>query len=314
MQIIIQENFGEEKAVVIDDNKQLQALYIKRPERLNLGDEVQAIIRSKNISLKGYFAQTADKKSIFIRSNELYAEGQHICVKITKEARTGKDANGIIISSCNPKQSLYQQLQEQYRISPSYIWDEQCDIYFDKALSPRVILPNGSILHIERTQTCWTIDVDSGTNTQEPKKINAEILPYIYQEITTRHLGGVILIDFIGSNPKSEQISLQQQIKTLFDKDPLTTPLGWTRAKLFEIKRTRTYAPLTDVFYSQNEELSDISITYQICQRIKHMKRTPTITAHPIITELLRPKISNIASLIPNPCYNLSQYDIQENL
>lgn len=313
MQIIIQENFGEEKAVVLDNNQQLLGLYIKRLERLNLADEVPAIIRTKNISLKGYFAQTANKQSVFIRTNNAYAEGQHICVKITKEARAGKDANGIIIPSCAPNQSLCRQLQERYNTPPSYHWDEQCDIYFDKALSPRVILPNGVILHIERTQTCWTIDVDSGTNTQEPKKINTEILPYIYQEITTRHLGGIILIDFIGSNPKSEQILLQQHLNALFKADSLTTPLGWTRSKLFEIKRTRTYAPLIDVFYNQNEELSDISVAYQICQQIKNLKRKQTITAHPIVIELLRPKISHIASLIPNPGYHIAHYNIQEN-
>ena len=50
----------------------------------------------------------------------------------------------------------------------------------------------------------------------------------------------------------------------LLKKDSLSHAMGWTKGRLFEIKRTRTYAPLIDVFLQNNGEFNALSTAYQI--------------------------------------------------
>ena len=311
MKLAVKNTFGEEKAVLINDN-QIVGLFIKRPERLNLNDEVDGIIQKYDISLKGYFVTTSKNWSVFVRSEKNWPEGTRVCVKITKEARRGKDANGVFIESAQNNKSLIEQLKNNFRTELSVNWCNDFDEAFEEALNPVVHLNNGAILHIERTQTCWTIDIDSGNCSDSACNLNAQIVPEIIRQIKLRHLGGLILIDFIGAKQKKEQNNLLNLLTKELKSDSLSTPLGWTRGKLFEIKRTRTYAPLTDVFWDSKNNPLPLTTMYQICERIGQYKIIPTVTVHPNIANLLREKLMGRIHLKTDMDLAPYQFNIKE--
>ncbi len=311
MKLAVKNNFGEEKAVLIENN-QIIGLFIRREERLNLNDEIDGIIQKYDSVLKGYFVETPKKQSVFVRCDRIWPEGTRVCVKITKEARRGKDANGIFIESKQAVCSLAQQLKNEFSADLSKALDSDFDEAFEEVLNHTVRLDNGVILHIERTQVCWTIDIDSGNCTDSADKLNASVIPSIVRQIKLRHLGGLILIDFIGAKRKKEQNNLMNLLNKELKSDSLSEILGWTRGKLFEIKRTRTYAPLTDVLLDSQNNPLPLTTIYQICDMVKSYKSVPTVTVHPNIANALREKLSNRIHLKTDMGLSPYQFDIKE--
>ena len=161
-------------------------------------------------------------------------------------------------------------------------------------------------------KTCWTIDVDSGNCTEKAQVLNKKAAEVIAKEITKRHLGGLILIDFIGAKSVQERIALEKYLIDLFKKDSLSFPCGWTKGRLFEIKRTRTYAPLADVFLTATGEFNILSTAYQICENIIKSKTLKQVIAHPQVIELLREKLKNRAIFTADIHLNPHQFIIKD--
>lgn len=314
MKLIIRENYGEELAAVLNDENRALHFYIRRPERLNLGETVTGIIRKYDSSLNGYFVETHKKLSVFVPSPSAFNEGQHVFVQITKEARRGKDANGVFTDHLSPYPSLAETLAQQTGLTAEFTWDENLDEQLDNALDKHVLLPSGGQLTIERSEACWTIDVDSKNADQPFHKINESAAREIARQLSLRHMGGLILTDFIGSKPKQEQMALEKILKSVCRNDSLCRLLGWTRGRLFEMKRTRTYAPLADVFLGANEHLSALSTAYEICRKVKCFGGIrPVVTANPAVIEMIRPKLGAAATFKPAPMLPIYDYDIKEN-
>ncbi len=298
MKLIIKNNHGEEIVAVEHADGSISDFFIYRPERLNLNDTLSGIIRTHDKTLNGYFVQTDKKWSVFVPSKEKHLEGEHVFIKITKEARQGKDANGIFIDEApTERPPLSQIIGEQYQINVCEEWTDETQEALEQALSPSIPFYQTATLHIERTKTCWTIDVDSGNCTEKPHILNKKAAEVIAKEIIKRRLGGLILIDFIGAKHTQERIALEKYLIDLLKKDSLSFPCGWTKGRLFEIKRTRTYAPLMDVFLDKSGELNTLSTTYHICEMIKKSTTRKTVIANPQVIEILREKLNNYTTL-----------------
>lgn len=313
MKLIVKNNFGEEKIALLNQNNKVERFFIYRPERLNLGEEVTGIIRKKDTQLNGYFIETQKGINVFVPSKELYAQGTHVCVRITKEARRGKDANGIFIPSCKKNDSYSIWLNSQYNIPIENTWDElNLNEALENALQPDIIFSDGAVIHIERTSACWTIDVDSGSSQKSFHELNIAAADIIAHEIQLRCLGGIILIDFIGPKHKNEQYKLAQHLESSLQSDSLSSPLGWTKSKLFEIKRTRTYAPLIDVFLDKNGESNLLTTVYKISEIFTKLKKIPLVIAHPCVIELLRQKLNNRAQFKADISKSIHHFEITE--
>lgn len=294
MKLICKNNLGEEIVAIQQADGSISDFFIYRPERLNLNDTLGGIIRKHDTSLNGYFVQTDKKWSVFVPSKEKHNEGEHVFIKITKEARQGKDANGIFIGEPLPERiPLSHIIAEQYQITTFAEWNNKTQEALEQALHPTVPFYQTATIHIERTKTCWTIDVDSGNCTEKTHILNKKAAEVIAKEITKRHLGGLILIDFIGAKSVQERIALEKYLIDLLKKDSLSYPCGWTKGRLFEIKRTRTYAPLADVFLTATGEFNILSTAYQICENIIKSKTLKQVIAHPQVIDLLREKLKN---------------------
>lgn len=313
MKLIIKNNCGEETVAVSEANGCISHFFTYRPERLNLNDTLSGIIRKHDKFLNGYFVETDKKWSVFVPSKEKHNEGECVFIKVTKEARQGKDANGVFISQPeNDANSLANTIAQEFQIDSITQWDDETQEALENALTPSVPFQQNATIHIERTKACWTIDVDSGSCTEKPHILNKKAAEIIIKEIIKRHLGGLILIDFIGAKHTQERIALEKYIIDLLKKDSLSHAMGWTKGRLFEIKRTRTYAPLIDVYLQSNGEFNALSIAYQICETTKKSSSLKQVTANPQVIELLRDKLKNYATLTADAHLPIHQFIIKD--
>jgi len=83
------------------------------------------------------------------------------------------------------------------------LWPIDLDAVFDAALAPTLALAGGGSIHIAQTRAAVMIDVDTGTPRAGSAEraalaINLAAARIVAREVRLRHLGGGILIDFVG--------------------------------------------------------------------------------------------------------------------
>ena len=109
-------------------------------------------------------------------------------------------------------------------------------------------LPSGGRLAIETTTAVTAIDVDSGGATKGADaalRTNIEAAVEIARQVRLRDLGGVIVIDFLKTPAKTFRSRVESAMRRAVEADRISIQvLGWTRAGLFEMIRTRTRAVL----------------------------------------------------------------------
>ena len=126
MKLIVKNNCGEETVAVSEANGCISHFFTYRPERLNLNDTLSGIIRKHDQFLNGYFVETDKKWSVFVPSKEKHNEGECVFIKVTKEARQGKDANGVFISQPeNDANSLANTIAQEFQIDSITQWDDE---------------------------------------------------------------------------------------------------------------------------------------------------------------------------------------------
>lgn len=113
-----------------------------------------------------------------------------------------------------------------------------------EALQPSVPLPSGGSLHIEETEACTTIDVNTGkfigeTDIEDTAfKTNVEAAKEIARQLRLRDVGGIIIIDFIDMEVRSNQKQLVATLEQVLRRDPTRTRI-WPLSPLGLVEMTR---------------------------------------------------------------------------
>jgi ribonuclease G len=211
-----------------------------------------------------------------------------------------------------------------------------------RAIKRKVWLKSGGYILIEHTEALVAIDVNTGRyvgkhNLEETiLKTNLEAVKEIAYQIRLRDLGGIIIIDFIDMEKKSNQERIFNALKEALKKDKSKTHvLPISDMGLIQMTRKRTRDPLTRILcepciYCDGEGyiLSRQSICYNIYREILRdvhdMDGTRlTLRVNPQIAELLlgqeNPLIAHLERSIskqiviyPNPEFHMEQFDIFE--
>jgi ribonuclease G len=211
-----------------------------------------------------------------------------------------------------------------------------------RALKRKVWLKSGGYILIEHTEALVAIDVNTGRyvgkhNLEETiLKTNLEAVKEISYQIRLRDLGGIIIIDFIDMEKKSNQEKVFNALKEALKKDKSKTHvLPISEMGLIQMTRKRTREPLTRIicepcFYCDGEGylISRQSICYNIYREILRdahdMNSTRlTLRVNPRIAELFLGEedllISNLERdigkqivIYPNPEFHMEQFDIFE--
>jgi ribonuclease G len=211
-----------------------------------------------------------------------------------------------------------------------------------RALKRKIWLKSGGYIVIEHTEALVAIDVNTGRyvgkhNLEETiVKTNLEAVREIAYQIRLRDIGGIIVIDFIDMEKKSNQEKVFKALKEAFTKDRSKTHvLPMSDMGLIQMTRKRVRKSLTRLlcepcFYCEGEGylISKPSICYSIYREIlrdsQDMLGTRlTLQVNPEIADLLHGEESDlIVSLekrsgkqiviYPNPQFHLEEFDIFE--
>jgi len=213
-----------------------------------------------------------------------------------------------------------------------------------RALKTKVWLKSGGYIVIEQTEALVAIDVNTGRyvgkhNLEETiLKTNLESVKEIAYQIRLRDLGGIIIIDFIDMQKKTNQEKVYNALKEALGRDRSKTHvLAMSELGLIQMTRKRIRKPLTSIlcepcFYCEGEGniISRQSICYNIYRDILrefHGMRGARIAlrVNPEIAELLHgeesemvleleQKISKQIVIYPNSEYHMEEFDIFELL
>jgi ribonuclease G len=213
-----------------------------------------------------------------------------------------------------------------------------------RALKKKVWLKSGGYIVIEHTEALVAIDVNTGRyvgkhNLEETiLKTNLEAVREIAYQIRLRDIGGIIIIDFIDMQKKSNQEKVFHELKEACNRDRSKTHiLPISELGLIQMTRKRNKKPLSRMLcepchYCDGEGylISKQSICYNIYRELLRDSRDAsgsrlTLKVNPQIAELLHGEenrlINNIESIsgkqiviYPNPNFHIEEFEIFENL
>jgi ribonuclease G len=199
-----------------------------------------------------------------------------------------------------------------------------------RALKRKVWLKSGGYITIEHTEALVAIDVNTGRyvgkhNLEETiLKTNLEAVKEIAYQIRLRDLGGIIIIDFIDMDKKSNQEKVFNALREALSE------MG-----LIQMTRKRTREPLTRIlcepcYYCDGEGyiISKQSICYSIFREILRESQDMngirlTLRVNPQIAELLHGEENHLITALekvigkqiviyPNATYHMEEFDIFE--
>ena len=118
-------------------------------------------------------------------------------------------------------------------------------------LSPEVPLPSGGTITIEPTKALTAIDVDSGAGCT-PLQANLEAAEAIARHLRLRHVGGIVVIDFITMRREQDRKKLLSRLSQALSEDPVPSQLyGMSTLGLVQLVRERRGLPLSQLLSTE---------------------------------------------------------------
>lgn len=213
-----------------------------------------------------------------------------------------------------------------------------------RALRKKIWLKSGGYIVIEHTEALVAIDVNTGRyvgkqNLEETiLKTNLEAVKEIAYQVRLRDIGGIIIIDFIDMQKRSNQEKVFHELKEAFKKDRSKTHiLPMSEMGLIQMTRKRNKKPLSRILCELCENcdgeayvLSKRTVCYAIYREV--MKESPstaasrfTIKVNPRVAELLHGEESRLIAeleknvgkqivIYPNSRFHVEEFEILENV
>ncbi|MFQ5984585.1 MAG: Rne/Rng family ribonuclease [Alphaproteobacteria bacterium] len=154
----------------------------------------------------------------------------------------------------------------------------------ERALAPKVALPSGGALLIERVRALWAIDVDTVRHTGGPDfeqtalRTNLEAAEEIARQLRLRNIGGLIVIDFVHMERSDHRQRVVEALRAALAEDRAPSRvLGMAPLGLVEMTRKRTRESLGELLTQRCPD----------CAGTGRVKTAETI-AHDIVRALAR--------------------------
>lgn len=229
---------GVSEEAVIEDLEALQkqwegiqqeAIATRPPKLLNRDDDfIQRVLRD---------VYSADVNRIVVDS--------HTGVKRVKQHlmnwSSGRPPQGVLIDHHRDRISIL----EYFRVSAA----------IREALKPRVDLPSGGYIIIERTEALTVIDVNSGSFTRSSTAretvlwTNCEAATEIARQLRLRNIAGVIVVDFIDMDSRRDQLQVLEHFNKSLRADKARPQIAQlTELGLVELTRKRQGKNIYELF------------------------------------------------------------------
>ena len=148
-------------------------------------------------------------------------------------------------------------LVDQHRQSENILEYFRVNAAIREALKPRVDLPSGGYIIIERTEALTVIDVNSGSFTRSATAretvlwTNCEAAVEIARQLRLRNIAGVIIVDFIDMDSRRDQLQVLEQFNKALKADKSRPQIAQlSELGLVELTRKRQGQNIYELFGS----------------------------------------------------------------
>jgi ribonuclease E len=227
----------DEKAILEDldalqnqwESIQQEAMSTRPPSLLNRDDDfIQRVLRD---------VYSADVNRIVVDSHTgLKRVKQHLM-----NWSGGKTPQGVLVDHHRDRIPVL----EYFRVNAA----------IREALKPRVDLPSGGYIIIERTEALTVIDVNSGSFTRSATAretvlwTNCEAAAEIARQLRLRNIAGVIIVDFIDMDSRRDQLQVLEQFNKALKADKARPQIAQlSELGLVELTRKRQGQNIYELF------------------------------------------------------------------
>ncbi|MBE9102253.1 Rne/Rng family ribonuclease [Vacuolonema iberomarrocanum] len=144
---------------------------------------------------------------------------------------------------------------DQHREKPDILEYFRVNAAIREALKPRVDLPSGGYIIIERTEALTVIDVNSGSFTRSATAretvlwTNCEAADEIARQLRLRNIAGVIVVDFIDMDSHRDKLQVLEQFNKALRTDKARPQIAQlTELGLVELTRKRQGQNIYELF------------------------------------------------------------------
>jgi ribonuclease E len=211
------------------ENIQQEAVSTRPPSLLNRDDDfIQRVLRD---------VYSADVNRIVVDSHTgLKRVKQHLL-----NWSNGRSPQGVLIDHHRDRIPIL----EYFRVNAA----------IREALKPRVDLPSGGYIIIERTEALTVIDVNSGSFTRSATAretvlwTNCEAATEIARQLRLRNIAGVIIVDFIDMDSRRDQLQVLEQFNKALKADKARPQIAQlSELGLVELTRKRQGQNIYELF------------------------------------------------------------------
>lgn len=190
-------------------------------------------------------------------------------------------------------------LIEQYRDRGSILDYFRVNAAIREALKPRVDLPSGGYIIIEKTEALTVIDVNSGSFTRSATAretvlwTNCEAAVEIARQMRLRNIAGVIIVDFIDMDARRDQLQVLEHFTRALRHDKARPQISQlSELGLVELTRKRQGQNIYELF----------SEPCSACGGLGHVAHLPgEIGGQPLVRTSDRPPIATPVATIAPP-------------
>jgi len=225
----------------------------------------EAIIEDLEVLQKQW--EAIQQKASSTRAPALLNRDDDFIQRVLRDVYTA-DVNRIVADSQHGLKRVRQQLLNWTggKLPPGVLLDHHAEPtsilnYFRvnaairEALKPRVDLPSGGYIIIERTEALTVIDVNSGSFTRSATAretvlwTNSEAATEIARQLRFRNIAGVIIIDFIDMDSRRDQLQVLEHFNKALKADKARPQIAQlSELGLVELTRKRQGQNIYELF------------------------------------------------------------------
>lgn len=175
--------------------------------------------------------------------------------RIVVDSHTGLKRVKQHIMSWNSNRLPQGVLIDQHREGSSILEYFRVNAAIKEALKPRVDLPSGGYIIIERTEALTVVDVNSGSFTRSATAretvlwTNCEAATEIARQLRLRNIAGVIIVDFIDMDARRDQLQVLEHFNKALRADKARPQIAQlTELGLIELTRKRQGQNIYELF------------------------------------------------------------------
>ncbi|MGP6151046.1 Rne/Rng family ribonuclease [Priestia flexa] len=258
----------EELVYLPDGNYVATSKKMEEKERVKWKQLGQQLVEEKEGLVFRTAVQSLTEEQVIKRVKELRVQYQHEIVanknqKAPKLLKKGQEFLNAFVQNASKKSiqefvvddfTEYQQLLKAYPTLPFYYYKGTESVFehyeiesqLEKLLKRIVWLKSGGYIVIDETEAMTVVDVNTGKFSGKSSlrenilRVNKEAAFEMAKQLKLRHIGGMVLIDFINMSSRQDRDEVLKYVQDIVKEDEVrTTVVGFTELGILQLTRKK---------------------------------------------------------------------------